>query len=231
MDAPNMELAQVSRILLRRWWIALTPVIVVGIMVIPQWLRERSTQGGFTVTVRYSAAQVASNLTPRDGDYQDVWLASEYTVNALTDWVRSGSFRDEITKQLEANNIHALDLATLNLAADNKRSVGILYLTYPDQAGLENITQAALKVLENRTQDYFPQLGNQAAAVTILDTPAVVAAPPALADRFSPLIKLGIGLSAGVLLAFLAEYLDPFVHRRDQLEDMGLVVVASIPRK
>lgn len=223
-----MELMQVVRILLRRWWIALGPVIIVAIIVVPQWLRDRGAQGGFTVTVRYSAAQIASNVTPRDGDYQDVWLASEYTVNALTDWVRSGSFREEIAKELSSEIV---DLAGLNIAADNKRSVGALYLSHPDQAALEQITQAALNVLKNTTQNYFPQLGGQPAAVSILDTPIIVAAPPALADRFSVLFRLGIGLFAGVLLAFLAEYVDPYVYRREQLEMLGLKVIASIPKK
>lgn len=227
----SMELMQVVRVLLRRWWIALGPVIIVAIIVIPQWLRDRGAQGGFTVTVRYSAAQIASNVTPRDGDYQDVWLASEYTVNALTDWVRSSSFRAEIAKELETRSIDPAEVGRLDIAADNKRSVGGLYLSHPDQAVLEQITQAALTVLKNTTQNYFPQLGGQPAAVTILDTPIIVAAPPALADRFSVLFRLGIGLFTGVLLAFLAEYVDPYLYRREQLEMLGLKVVGSIPRE
>jgi capsular polysaccharide biosynthesis protein len=226
-----MELMQVVRILVRRWWITLGPVIIVAIIVVPQWLQDRAALGGFTVTVRYSAAQIASNVAPRNGDYQDVWLASELTVNALTDWVRSGSFREEIANELAVDTIAQADMARLDIAADNKRSVGTLYLSHPDQAALEHITQTALNVLKNSTQNYFPQLGGQPAAVTILDTPIIVPAPPPLADRFSFLFRLGIGLFAGVLLAFLAEYIDPYVHRREQLEMLGLRVVGSIPKK
>ena len=110
-----MELMLFFRVLLRRWWLVVILVAVVSVVVIPQWLRERSTAGGgFTVTLRYTAAQAAANVTPRDGDYQDVWLASELAVNALTDWVRSGTFKDEIGKQVSNLDATALSVAALS---------------------------------------------------------------------------------------------------------------------
>jgi len=222
-----MELILFFRVLLRRWWLVVIPVVVVAAVVIPQWLRERSTAGGgFSVTLRYTASQSAANVTPRDGDYQDVWLASELAVNALTDWVRSGTFKDEIGQQ-----VSDLDMAALGVAADNKRSVGQLVLAYPDEAGLERITQAAMDVLMNRAQAYFPQLGGQSAAVTFLDAPVTAPAPPAIANRFEPFIRIGLALLAGIALAFLWEYLDPFVYRKEQVEAMGLPVLARIPKK
>jgi hypothetical protein len=225
-----MELMLVWRVLVRRWWIVVIPVVVAAIFVIPQWLMDRSaTSGGFSVTLRYTAAQSASNVSPRDGDYQDVWLASELAVNALTDWVRSGTFKDEIQTALGTSD--AVDIGGLGIAADNKRSVGQLIMSYPDESGLRTITQVAMDVLKTRAQAYFPQFGNHPAEVTFLDLPQFVAAPPQLTNRFAPLIRLGMGLLGGVLLAFLWEYLDPFVYRREQLEAMGLPVVATIPRK
>jgi capsular polysaccharide biosynthesis protein len=65
----------------------------------------------------------------------------------------------------------------------------------------------------------------------VLNAPRVVPAPPPLTDRFAPLIRIGLGLLAGVALAFLAHYLDPVLRGRDDLESLGLPVVASIPRK
>lgn len=222
-----MELILFFRVLLRRWWLVLLPVVVVSALVVPQWLRERAAErGGYSVTLRYTASQSASNLMPRDGDYQDVWLASELAVNALTDWVRSGSFKDEIGQQVAGFNP-----AGLGVAADNKRSVGQLTLGYTDQSALEQITQAAMDVLKNHAQNYFPQLGGQPAQVTFLDAPVLVAAPPPIANRFAPFIRIGLGLLAGMALAFLWEYLDPFVYRREQLEAMNLPVLAAIPKK
>jgi len=222
-----MELILFFRVLLRRWWLVVIPVVIVAVVVIPQWLRERSTSGGgYTVTLRYTAAQAAANVTPRDGDYQDVWLASELAVNALTDWVRSSSFEDEIGKK-----VADLNAAGLGVAADNKRSIGQLIMSYPDEKGLATITQAAMDVMKTQAQNYFPQLGGQPAQVTFLDSPVITAAPPAIANRFAPFIRLALGLLGGMALAFLWEYLDPYVYRREQVEAVGLPVLASIPKK
>ena len=56
-------------------------------------------------------------MPDRDGDYQDVWLASQYTVDALTDWVRTASFRGEIRDALGETTV-ALD--SLQIAADKR---------------------------------------------------------------------------------------------------------------
>ena len=76
----------------------------------------------------------------------------------------------------------------------------------------------------------FPQLGGAPAQVTVLDDTVIVAAPPPLADRFGPLVRIALGFVAGVALALLAHYLDPLLRRRDDLEAIGLPVVGSIPR-
>jgi len=222
-----MELMLFFRVLLRRWWLVVIPVLIVAVVVIPQLLRERSTSGGgYIVTLRYTASQSATNVTPRDGDYQDVWLASELAVNALTDWVRSTSFEDEISKKTPD-----LNTGGLSVAADNKRSIGQLIMSYPDETGLAAITQVAMDVMKTQAQNYFPQLGGQPAQVTFLDSPVITAAPPPIANRFAPFIRLALGLLGGMALAFLWEYLDPFVYRREQVEAMGLAVIASIPKK
>jgi hypothetical protein len=173
---------------------------------------------------------VLEAIPNRDGDFQDVWLASELTVNALTDWVRTSSFIDEIEREMTAAG-QAFNRAALGVAADNRRSVGQLTLGYPIAADLEVITQAAIDVLRTRAQDYFPQLGQQPAQVTILDTPVVAPAPPPLTDRFGPFIRVALGLAFGLALAGLAAWLDPFLHRRDDLEALGLAVIGSVPRQ
>jgi capsular polysaccharide biosynthesis protein len=221
-----MELMLILRVLLRRWWLVLIPTVVVAALVAPELLRSRGG-GGYTVTVRYSAAQVLQAVpVTRDGDYQDIWLASELTINALTDWVRSGSFINEIAARLKD-----IDPSKIAVAADNKRSLGQLTLSYPDEAGLKAITAAALDILKTRSQNYFPQLGGQPAQVTILDVPTVVPAPPPITNRLAPVVKVLLGLLAGIGLAFLWEYLDPTLRRREQVEALGLPVVSSLPRE
>ena len=222
-----MEIVLLIRILRRRWWLILIPVVIATILVIPSFLSNGSAvSGGFTTEIRYSAAQ-EFNLPERDGDYQDVWLASELTVNAFTDWIRSNRFRDEIQNGLSDTTI---DLGALGIAADNARSVGVIYLSYPEQEKLESIANTVMLVLASRNQEYFPQLGGESAQVTILDEPQIASAPPPLTNRFAPLIRIAIALIVGLALAFVAEYFDQTIHHQDELDKLGLPTLARIPK-
>jgi capsular polysaccharide biosynthesis protein len=122
------------------------------------------------------------------------------------------------------------DPVALAVAADNERSIGQVFLNWPDAGELEMIAQAAIVVLQTRNQEYFPQLGDQPARVTLLDEVRIVPAPPPLANRFAPLIRIGVALLAGIGLAFLAEYFDSTLRSREEVEQLGLPVIATIPR-
>ncbi|MCY3781208.1 MAG: hypothetical protein OXG78_12925 [Chloroflexi bacterium] len=223
-----MEYLELIRILLRRWWLILLPVLIAALITIPDLADSmRSSVGGFTAQVRYSAAQKL-NLPERDGDYTDIWQASEHTVDALTDWVRSASFRAEIQAQF-ADEDMALD--SLQISADNVRNIGVIYFSHNDREALRALVDAALIVLSSHSQTYFPQLGGESAHVTILDPATVVAAPPALPSRLAPVIRLGIALLIGLTLAFVAEYVDQTIRHSDDLRRMGLTLVGSIPRE
>ncbi|GAB1421056.1 hypothetical protein MASR2M15_11900 [Anaerolineales bacterium] len=223
-----MEIKQVWQIIKRRWGLIFIPVIIVGLSLVPDLMNQQvaATTGGFASTIRYSAAQML-NLPERDGDYQDVWLASELTVNAFTDWVRSSSFRSEIAEIVKESD---LDVNLLGIAADNARSIGVIYLSYPEAEGLERLTEASIVALSSQNKKYFPQLGGEDAQVTLLDEINIVANPAPLGNRFGLLIKLGLALLSGILIAFIFEYLDSSIHNRYELEKEGFEVLGSIPK-
>jgi hypothetical protein len=225
-----MELVNIARILLRRWWLILIPAIITTVWAAPEIFNRSAVSGSFTTLIHYSAAQQPEAMPPRDGDYQDIWLASELTVNALTAWVQTGSFRQEIALKAAENGLE-IDPAAIGIGADNERSIGQLALSWPDAAQLAIITQAALDVLGERNLTYFPQMGSAPAAVTILDEPRIIPESPPLANRFGPFMRIGLGLLAGIGLAFLAHYLDPTLRRREDVEELGLPVIASLPKE
>ena len=220
-----MELLTVLRILVRRWWLVLIPVAITAALAVPDLLNRRAISGGYSASLQYTAFQSMSAI-PRDGDYQDIWLSSELTVNAFSDWVQGSSFKQEIAARLGDN----ADVSSLTIFADNGRSLGVITFYHPNAAHLESIVPAAIEVLQTQSQRYYAQLGGEPAAVTIIDRSPVVAAPPPLTDRFAPFVRIGLGLLAGVGLAFLAHYLDPMVRRREEIETLGLPVVAAIPK-
>lgn len=222
-----MEFILVLRVLLRRWWIVAVPVIVAAFVAVPNLLaNEQTAAGGYQTNFSYSAAQEASNFDVRDGDYQDVWLASEFVVNAFTDWVRSTSFRDEL--EIEVGNADLL--AGLGIAANNDRSIGIVYMSHPDELALTRLESAAITVLETRSQSYFPQLGDTPANLTIINQAGINPAPSPLTDTFEPILQLGVAFFAGLILAGVVEYFDPTLRYRDEVEAQGFKILSSIPK-
>lgn len=220
-----MELLTVLRILVRRWWLVLIPVVITAALAVPELLNRRAISGGYSASVHYTAFQSMTAI-PRDGDYQDIWLSSELLINAFTDWVLGSSFKQEIATRVGDN----ADVSPLAIFADNGRSLGVITFQHPDAAQLEAIVPAAIEVLQTQSHRYYAQLGGEPATVTILHQSPVTAAPPPLTDRFAPFMRIGLGLLAGIGLAFLAHYLDPVIRRREEIETLGLPVIATIPK-
>ena len=222
-----MEFAELFRVILRRWWLIVMPVVLAAVIAVPEFVRTSSAgQSGYNAQISYSAAQIF-NLPDREGDYTDVWLASEHVVDALTDWVRSSSFRQEIQNQLDEPDT---PLDSLQIAADNVRNVGVIYFSHRNSEALQAIVDAAMLALTSRSQVYFPQLGGDSAQVTILDQATVTAARAPLTNRLSPLIRLGIAFLMGLGLAFFAEYVDQTIYHRDDLRRLGIPLLGSVPR-
>ena len=222
-----MEFAEVYRVALRRWWLIVLPVALAAVIAVPEFARTLTAgPSGYSARLSYSAAQLY-NLPERDGDYTDIWLASEHTVDALTDWVRSSSFREEVRSQLDGQDV---PLDSLQVAADNVRNVGAVYFSHGNSESLRAIVDAAVIVLTSRSQVYFPQLGGDSAQVTILDQAAITAAQAPLTNRLSPLIRLGIAVLIGLALALFAEYVDQTIYHRDDLRRLGIPLLGSVPR-
>ncbi len=230
VNAP-MELILILRVLLRRWWLLVIPVAVVLPFALPALIAPPtdSANPGYTVGVRYSAAQVLDAIPDREGDFQDVWRASELTVNALTDWIQSTRFSAEV-RDLLVERGTPIDAAPA-FRADNDNNVGILYADWHDSDELAALMDAALIVLQTRSADYFPALGGIPADVDVLDEIVVVPRPTPITNRLGPLLQVMVALLGGVGLAFLADYLDPYLRRHEQLSALGVTVLASVPRE
>lgn len=225
-----MELLQILNILLRRWWLVAIPLVIVAALTLPDLLNRAPAAGGFSTLIQYSAAQSMEAIPRQEGDYQDIWRAAELTVDAFTDWVRGTAYAEEVAAVTEARGV-TINPAALAVQADNEGAVGRLYLSWHNGDELAVIADAAIEVLQTRSAAYFAQLGGTPATVTILSRSPVTPTPPPIVDRFSPFVRIGIGLLAGVALALLAHYLDPMLRRREDVEALGLNVIASVPKR
>ncbi len=228
-----MELRELWRIARRRWWLILLPALAAGALALSRVFTAPVPGAGFATSIRFTAATPPEPETA--GGYEDreyyPWLTSEYVVNALTDWVRTSSFAAEVSAALAEQDIDVPPGAIqAGIAADNERSVMVLYLSGADGEVLARTAEVAADVLENRSGEYFPQFGESGVEVVALDVPAVAPVPRPLSAQLEPLVRFALGLAAGIALAFLVEYLDPTVRERRQVEALGLPVLAEVPK-
>lgn len=227
-----MELFHYLKIARRWWWLICLPTLVVGVYGLATY---RAPLGGYALSLRYTAGQPATLVeSPNYDPNYYRWLTSEYIVNALKDWTRTGNFAAAVNAKLAASG-SAMSPASLS-GADNARSILVVYLSTSltdPQAATEQLRQTAeavTAVLQEQNAEIFPQLGGQAAVVTPLDSPAPGAVPPSLRAQLELPLKIGLGLAVGMALAFAAHYLDPFVREKDELERIGLRVIAEMPK-
>ena len=218
-----METATALRMLRRRWLLLALPIALCAIVALPPLFDNAPV--GYSAHIRYSASQPLDPAADENG-YTNIWHASELVVHAFTDWARTSSFRAELAAQLGES---AGALGGLGIAADNSRSIGVIYLSHSDHDALARVVNAAQVVLTTHNAAYFPQLGGQAAQVTILDVPGIGAVPPSMSARLTPLVQLGMALLLGLTLALLAEHLDQRIHHQDDLRRLGMPLLVSIP--
>ena len=226
-----MELRAIVQLLRRWWWLIVIPTLIAGLAALPDLSAlsaATGSGGGYSTVLHFSAAQSPQEQLAPESDLQDVWLASELTVNALSAWARTESFRREISN---APGIVSGDSDALGIAADHQRSIGQLFLSHPDSQALARLANAAIHVLQTQNRRYFPQFGDEAATVTLLDRPTIVHVPVSLSLRLAPLLRVTLGFCAGLVLAMLAYALDPALRRREDVEALGLAVLAVLPRE
>ncbi len=228
-----MELREIVKVLLRRWLIVGLPTVIALGFALAGFLRE-PVAGGFAASMRFTAAtppEAYEAAGYEDGAYYP-WLASEYVVNGLVDWVRTSSFTEAVSARLAADDlaISPFQLRSV-LTADNTRSIIDVGISWPDEAQLGQIAAAVVAVMTEDAAAVFPQFGEAGVEVVLLDAPQLSPVPPAITSRLEPVIRVAIGLVAGVALAFLAEYLDPSLRDRHQVEALGYSVIAEIPSR
>jgi len=203
-----MELRTYWQILLRRWWLALVPAIVVlGIGLATYRQPAPVYQVGIRFTVGYTPETSATSLYDK---YYSAWLASEYIAAALGEWAKTGDFAAEVSRELQKQNI---DIPTAALAGrvatDVKRSMITMYLQGGDARQLEAIATAAITVMQTRNAQAFPQLGPNGAIVRAVDPPTAGQVPLGLRAQLDLPIRVALALGVGIALVFFAHYLSP----------------------
>jgi capsular polysaccharide biosynthesis protein len=77
---------------------------------------------------------------------------------------------------------------------------------------------------------YMETFTEQQPRVTVLDPPRLIVQPGVRRGALDVGVRTMLGLVVGLALAFLLHYLDDTIRGRDDLEGLGLPVLAEIPR-
>ncbi len=224
-----MELRTYWKILIHRWWLVVAPVVVVTLYVAITYTRPGPV---YQVVMRFAAGTKPAGLS-EDYDRYYPWLTSEYVANGLADVAETGAFAQEVASRL-AEAGHQTPPAAIQpaIVTDNAQSILVVYLTWPDAEQIVAVADAITAELTENGAAYFPQLEGIEPAVRPLDTPRPAMLPPGLRTQLmGPAIKIGLAAGLGVALALLWHYLDPTVRDAEELESLGLSVLAEIPCK
>jgi capsular polysaccharide biosynthesis protein len=222
-----MELRIYWKILLRRWWLVVVPVLVVAVYTATTY---RPPAPVYQVAMRFAAGTEPAGLS-EDYDRYYAWATSEYIANGLADAAKGEVFARAVASRLEEAGLQSGDIQP-RIATDSDQSILVVYLTWPDAEQSVVVADAIAAELSENGAAYFPQLEGVEPAVRPLDAPSPVPLVPGLRTQLmGPAVKIGLALVVGVSLALLWHYLDPTVREAEELEEMGLAVLAEVPKE
>jgi capsular polysaccharide biosynthesis protein len=221
-----MELRTYLKILLRRWWLVAVPVIVVALYAAVTYTPPGPV---YQVTMRFAAGTEPAGLS-EDYDRYYPWLASEYIANGLADIARTSVFAAAVAER--AGDPSLAGAIQGSIVTDSAQSVMVVYFAWPNAEQIAGIADAITAELTQNGAAYFPQLTGVEPAVRQLDIPSPIALTPGLRTQLmGPAVKIGLAAGIGVALALLWHYFDPTIREGEELERMGLPVLAEIPKK
>jgi capsular polysaccharide biosynthesis protein len=170
-------------------------------------------------------------VPPPDAEYAydplDVWMASEYLMDDLASAVRGADYARRISERLEEEG---LSLAGAFSAATEHRML-IVSATWGNPEQLASIASTAVAVLNEDAAELVGPLGQARPVLRLIDPPVIVPVGRSLKDKLDLPIRIGLAVLAGIAGAFLLDYLDSSIRGQQDLEEMGISVLARIPRR
>jgi len=232
-NAQSMVLRQYWQIIWKRAWISLLLVIVVAVVSL---LARQTATPTYTTTMRFTVGvkpQEVADQYSYDSYY--AWLSSEYLADDMTAIVQSQAFANDINARLaELGSEVRIPPGIIGGVTFGEKQHRILQLnaSWGNPEELVDIGRAIVVVMEEDSPNYVTQLGTPGGLITAIDEPSPPAPnPPSLTERLDLPVRLLLALAAGLAIAFLLEYMDDSVRNRSELEEMGISVLAEVPKK
>lgn len=223
-----MELKVYLHALRRRWPIMLLLPLVVGLLAVVQDV-SRETTYATHAKLRIISEQIEGDFTDYPAD--DNFIASEYTIDDMVEAVRGNVFAAAVAERVRAAGIEiGGEEVQSAIAADREHRVLTVTVRSTNPGKAEAIAREATAELEAAAFDYIglpsPDSGS---VVQAIDRPGG-AGPDTSRARLLLLLQVIAAAGAGVLLAFLVDYLDDtFYDGESAAVTLGVPHLASIP--
>lgn len=221
-----MELVQYGRILWRRLWIILA---LLGGVLLSYLLFAPQAPTLYTANMRFVVGLKPEPAT--EGYYRYdryyTWLTAEYLLDDLAEVVKSGAFAADVAARAGLDiPVGAIQGAT---AAGKLHRILSVQVTWPQPDELQRISEAIVQTLQERGGVYFAQLGTESAVISLIDPPAIHPVGLSLRQRLDLPLRLFLALGVGVGLVFLLDYLDDSLRDRQDVEALGVHLLAEVP--
>ena len=158
--------------------------------------------------------------------------ATEYLVDDFTQFVSSQAVAEAVSERLADRGIQvppgSIQSST---ASEQVHRVVTVRVTWDNPDEAIAVLAAAIEVLQQDAPAFFGRLGLEQPQVTLFDGPSVSPVPPSLTQRLDLPVRLLLALLAGVAVCFLLNYLDDSIRGREDLEDMGILVLTEVPKR
>ena len=228
-----MEIREYGAIIKKRIWIPILLFVIVGGISAVLYTPYPIT---YTTSMRF---EMGIQHKPVDGvfsyDAYYAWLASEYLVDDTTEIVQSQAFADSVNETLKVigSNVqippHAIDGV---MVGGKQHRILTVDVTWGNTNDLMEIAQAVQIVLEENPTQFFKQLSGVDVGSTLIDPPSEPERDTVpLTYQLDIPVRLIFAIVAGISLTFLLDYLDTSVRNAHELEQMGIAVLAEIPKK
>jgi capsular polysaccharide biosynthesis protein len=152
-------------------------------------------------------------------------------VDDILQLVETRRFADDIAAWIQTQG-RSLDPKMINESIEAERKHRMVYVTatYGTAVDAKLIVEGATAMLQQRGLEYWGREQSASLDVSLLDLPEKAKPAKSLLGLLVDIILRGIlALVLGIGLAFLRHYNDHSLHRRDDVEALGLEVVGTIP--
>lgn len=222
-----MELIRYWEIIRKRWWLIAGLTLVVAAVTAATYDWSPAPTYAATFRLNVGLEPVPPQGAGYDYNLLDTWKASEYFMDDLASAVRGADFARRVAARMGDETLNPAGA----FGASTDHRVLSVSAAWSDAEQLGLMANAAVSVLQEEGQHLVGPLGDARPELRLIDPPVVVRVGRSLKDKLDVPIRLGLALAAGIALAFLLEYLDTSVRDQGEVEDLGIRVLAQIPRR